>query len=482
MIGETVTHPQYGQGTILALYRNGDEWMVRFDSGLRFRRPRDEFENQQMSTSPNLVGNLTGNLTRAIAEEPSSYGTALAHSFQPMTQSQFGARQLIEALRVGVAPAQHINELTIGLADERIKLFAGLNQAHTAGGAAFAVIGDYGFGKSHIVELTAQEALKRNFLVATASLDLQELPPHRSFDIYSALMHNLRYPDSDIQGLEPLLSRAIARPTLPEQLAGLTAVEADPLAVGLQALAATSSTRQQRAWQDWLMGGRRTKLMNRATPRRIKFPTIYRVGHNARQIAYLLSGISVLARLVGYSGLCILLDEAESYSLLYAYQRPKASTFFSAVIYMALQEQQSQLHDDQFPQHRFRDYPLTYQEKQSLFFLFTITRSENRLPLEEWLTEEQILDLDPHHSPQEIGSYLDQALNYHAMAYGYEIGDRQRQVRRGAAEHLALGMKNNQLSIRAIVRLSIELYDLLYIYPEYGTATLLNELRTIVRA
>ncbi|MCB0186092.1 MAG: DUF2791 family P-loop domain-containing protein, partial [Caldilineaceae bacterium] len=139
MIGEIVEHSQYGRGKIVALYRNGSEWMVRFESGLRFRRPRTEFEGQQtMSVAP---------------------ATPIAlPDITPMSQSQFEARQLVEALRVGVAPAQHIQELTIGLVDERTSLRAGLNQAHQLGGAVRAVIGDYGFGKSHIVELTAQEA------------------------------------------------------------------------------------------------------------------------------------------------------------------------------------------------------------------------------------------------------------------------------------------------------------------------------------
>ena len=52
----------------------------------------------------------------------------------------------------------------------------------------------------------------------------------------------------------------------------------------------------------------RAKLMNKAMPRGVKFPSIYTVGHNARQIAYLLSGISALARLAGYSGLCVLMN------------------------------------------------------------------------------------------------------------------------------------------------------------------------------
>jgi hypothetical protein len=268
-----------------------------------------------------------------------------------------------------------------------------------------------------------------------------------------------------------------AVPRLREGLNDLAPVENDPLVVAATALSSTTSSRQRTAWENWLMGGRRVTLMNRATPRGIRFPSIYRVGNNARQIAYLLSGVSVLARLAGYSGLCILIDEAESYSLLNAYQRPKASLFFGGVIRAALGENGAGLDEANLPQHRFRDYPLSYGERQSLFFLFTVTRSDNRMPLEDWLDEAQILELDPHHSPQEIGHFLEGVMNYHAHSYGYEPDERQRQIRRGAAEHLALGMRNARLSIRGVVRLAVELYDLLYLHPDYSAAALLDELR-----
>jgi hypothetical protein len=462
MIGETVEHPQYGRGQVVAQYRNGAEWLVRFENGLRFRRPRQEFNGQQPEEKP------------VIAAAPSYVPT-------PMPPSQWDARQLIEVLRVGVAPAQHIRELTIGLEKERASLSEGLVQAHGQGGSVRAIIGEYGYGKSHIVELTAREALDRRFLVAATSLDLLELPPHRAFDIYGSLMRNLRYPDNDERGLGPLLEEISPVPRLRETLKDLAPVEDDPLTVAATALSTITSSRQRTAWENWLMGGRRVTLMNRATPRGIRFPSIYRVGHNARQIAYLLSGVSVLARLAGYSGLCILIDEAESYSLLNAYQRPKASLFFSGVIHAALGEDGSQVNGDDLPQHRYRDYPLSYGERQSLFFLFTVTRSDNRMPLEDWLSEDQILELDPHHSPQEIGQFLEGVMNYHAHAYGYAVGERQRQIRRGAAEHLALGMRNGRLSIRGVVRLAVELYDLLYLYPEYDVAALLNELREQMR-
>ena len=474
MIGETVVHPQYGQGTVTALYRNGNEWMVRFASGLRFRRPRVEFAGEEQGIA-NTNGHHSGHqLGRQLPQENN-------FDFIPMTQSQFDARQVIEALRVGVAPATHVQDLTVGLEDERARLNRGLTQAHSEGGAAFAILGDYGFGKSHIVELTAQEALNQNFLVSMVSLDLGELPPHRSFEIYAGLMHNLRYPDTDERGIRPLMEKTATRANFHEQLSDLTVVDADPLAVGLAAINNTSSIRNQKAWHQWFEGGRRVKTMNRTKPRGVKFPSIYRVGHNERQIAYLLSGVSAMARLLGYSGLCILIDEAESYSLLMKYQKPKASLFFSAVIYAAMQERQSVLTQDDFPQHRYRDYPLSYQDRQSLFFLFTVTRSDLQLPVDEWMSDEQILTLEPHHSAQEIGQFLEKVMIYHAQAYSYEIGERQRQIRRGAAEHMALGMKNATLSIRGTVRLGVELFDLLYLHPDYEIPLLLDELRSTLR-
>jgi hypothetical protein len=446
---------------VVALFRNGTEWMVRFESGLRFRRPRHEFNGQ------------------------AAHGLAPAAPLPlpplpPLPRSQFEARQLLEALRVGIAPVQHLQELTIGLAAERADLSEALNRAHQSGGAVRAVMGDYGFGKSHLVELAAQEALQRNFLVSTTSLDLIELPAHRAIDIYASLMEHLRYPDTDERGLGPLLEAGATQGYLP-QLQSLAAVDADPLTVALEALRNTASTRQRQTWVRWLMGGRREKGMHKILPRGVKFPSIYRTGNNARQIAYLLSGISVLARLAGYSGLALLLDEAESYSLLRASQRPKADLVFRALIAAASPTPQRRAGADELPQHHHRDYPLAYGGRQSLFFLFTVTRSDNPMPLEAWLQEEEVLALNPHHTPQEIGQFLQQVMRYHAQAFGYEPGERQGQIRRGAAELLALGMYNGRLHIRGVVRLAVELFDLLYLHPDYTAAALLDELREMTR-
>ena len=428
MIGERVEHPQFGCGTVVAVFRSGSEWLVRFDSGLRFRKSRREFEGQA-ELEP---------VTPAFAPAPTSR--------VPMPQTQLVAQRLIEALRFGVAPSADVLDLTMGMAVERNSVIAALNRSHEAGGAVRAVLGEYGYGKSHLVELSAQEALARGFLVASASLDLHELPPHRAFDIYRESLCNLRTPNDDERGLGPLLARAERTGSI-ATMRESAKLEIDPLLLTLEVLADISSRRQRRAWQSWLMGGRRSRLMNRATPKGIKFPTIYRVGHNARQVAYLLSGVSVLARLAGYSGLCVLIDEAESYSLLTAQQRPKAGLFFAAMIHAAGSRRQA-LSEDVLPQHHLRDYPATYGAGQSLFFLFATTRSENRLPLEDWLAPDEILDLDPHPSSQEVGEYLQRVQGLHARAYSYQPGERQDRARRAAAEHLSLAMEQGRLRRR----------------------------------
>ena len=110
-----------------------------------------------------------------------------------------------------------------------------------------------------------------------------------------------------------------------------------------------------------------------------------------------------------------------------------------------------------------------------------MTRSDNRLPLEEWLEPEEVLTLDPHPAPQEIAQFLKVLEGFHAQAYTYEPAERHGQVRRAAAEHLALALRNHIFGVRGMVRLSVELFDLLYLHPGLEVVEVLDELRAQVR-
>ena len=82
MIGQHVEHPQFGSGQITAVYRNGTEWLVRFENGLRFHRPRAEFRADGQH----------------VAEPEPTYVVPFQPA--PMPQTQWDARQLVESLRV----------------------------------------------------------------------------------------------------------------------------------------------------------------------------------------------------------------------------------------------------------------------------------------------------------------------------------------------------------------------------------------------
>ena len=117
---------------------------------------------------------------------------------------------------------------------------------------------------------------------------------------------------------------------------------------------------------DELVDGRATCALaeQRRTARR-QIPHHLKIGQNARQIAYLLTGMTPSHAWVTTARF-VLVDEAESYSLLAAHQRPKAS--FPGGDLCRLRDQQTILTADQFPQHRYRQYPIALRPGQSLFF------------------------------------------------------------------------------------------------------------------
>ena len=171
MQAQTVHHPHFGAGELLKTYMGGYEWEVLFASGRRFRLPAKEFSAESY---------------RAVVPPPLKLAETTARI--PLATDQFRARQTLEALRVGIVPVQDAETLTIGLEAERVTLDRALDRSRERSGDVLAVIGDYGFGKSHFIELAARRALRENFLVAGASLDLVEVPPGKAHKIYEALV------------------------------------------------------------------------------------------------------------------------------------------------------------------------------------------------------------------------------------------------------------------------------------------------------
>jgi hypothetical protein len=440
---------------------SGYEFEVLFDSGRRFRLPAREFEAE--SAGPWQLPGAPAPPARAIV----------------LDDDQFRARQTLEALRLGIVPVQDVETLTIGLEAEQVTLDRALARSRERGGDALAVIGDYGYGKSHFVELAARRALRENCLVASASLDLVEVPPGKANEIYKALLRGLRYPDTDERGLAPLLKKAVASPSVVAQFAERSPREKDdPLVAVLRALVDCAS---QGAYDDialWISGQIRTPTAEMRSCLK-RPPRLYLSGEVARQYSYLLTGVSVLASMLGYGGLAVLIDESEHYSLLRATQRGRADAFFKALIYAALGQANSRVDPKTIPYHNTSQYDITFASSPQLFFLFALTESENRMPVDSWLAPSQILRLDDRFIERDILEFFKTLLRYHSIAYGYSYPpprERYEEAVKAAPGMLSRALSQHRINMREVIRLGVTVCDLLYLHPDYAPAALVEEL------
>ncbi|MDZ4719318.1 MAG: BREX system ATP-binding domain-containing protein [Roseiflexaceae bacterium] len=463
-IGRLVRHPQFGAGKLLKTYMSGYEWEVQFETGRRFRLPAREFTSESAgayrSTAPASF------VQRPIAPET----------------DQFRARQTLETLRFGIVPVQDVETLTIGLEAERISLDRALARSRERGGDALAVIGDYGYGKSHFVELAARRALRENFLVASASLDLVEVPPSKANEIYKALTNSLRYPDTHEHGLRPLIKRALEHPNAVAQLAAQSPRADDSLVAALNALADCGA---QDAYDDivaWISGQLKPTAVMKTCLR--KPPRLYLAGEVARQYSYLLTSISMLATFCGYSGMAILIDESEHYSLLRANQRDRTDAFFKSLIYAAIGPSGGRIDPKTIPSHASIDYEIAYASNPHLFFLFALTESENRMPVDSWLAPSQILRLDDRFIERDITEFYITLLRYHSIAYGYPFpppDDRYRKIVGAVPAHLARALNQHRINLREVIRLAVVTCDLLFLHSDYPAETLLADLTNGLR-
>ncbi len=463
---QRVEHPYFGSGFLLKTYVNGTEWEVRFDSGRRFRLPAREFKDGRLAP---------------ISEPAPIQPAAPLPAPVPRDAVQFRARQAVEVLRMGTVPVREIEAFTVGLRSQIKALDNALAVAVASAGEVQAVIGDYGYGKSHLIELAAQRALAANFVVARASLDLKETPPNKALEIYRTLTASLQYPDSQQRGLGPLLDRAVEQPGTIEEFASRGRLVRCPLTLALRVLADPSNYYNRRGVMHWVAGQTKKNALVNSAFRRTTLgtpPALYANGNTGRQYAYLLTAISALAHLLGYSGLAVLIDESEHYSLLNPLQRQRADAFFQALICGALAGCCA-IDREAIPVDlRVPDYPISFNREPHLFFLFAMTYSDFGMPVHEWLAARQIIDLDGRFTRQDVQQFLKYLMAAHSAAFSYPLNpERYQEVYTAAPALLLRGLHRHRFNLRGLIQIAVHLCDLLYVYPDDPPGIVLADLR-----
>jgi hypothetical protein len=465
MTGSIVNHPLFGRGQLLELRNAAREAVVRFDNGIRAVVQMSMLS--MLETSQAIPAPVVPQL-RQREEKP--------RTDEEIKQAE--ARKTIEALRYGVVPAKQIRELSVGLERERKSLQAAFENVAAHGGDVRVVLGEYGAGKSHFFELAAQEALAHNFIVATTSLDLREVPPNRPQRIYNSLMRSVRYPDlHDAGSIAPLMDRIVNQPKLYAEL-----VEKLRGTIFGSALYNYSLMRERNdetliTLLDWISGEKVViKKVRDAVAfksKEVPIPSLSQLTTAADQYCYMLNGWGWLAQQAGYAGLAVFIDESEHYSLLTVRGKERADNFFKALIYTALASRPDcKVKENQLEhQHNAHDFRLT--ERSQLLLLFAMTPSASTFDYRRWLNDEQILSLNKYLPAEALDDLMARLYVLHRQAYKYENASHYLDVSHGLLECL----EGSLINLRQTIRLAVEIYDRCYAHNDYTATQAVSELR-----
>ncbi len=464
MVGAIVNHPLFGRGQVLELRNVARQSVVRFDNGIR-----TVVESNMLSMLQPAEGAAA---TNHRASQPSA--PRPERVFTPAETERLEARRTIEALRYGIVPTRRIRELSVGLEAERASLQRAFSEVQQSGGDVRIILGEYGAGKSHFFELAAQEALAQNFVVATTSLDLREVPPNRPQRIYHSLMRSLRYPQATEIGLAPLLERLIAQPnysTLQDTLRGTFFASA----LHNYALMRARPGEALDLLLDWMSGEKvfikSVRDVAAIKSKEFPLPALSQMTTAADQYCYLLNGWGWLATQAGYAGLAVFIDESEHYSLLTQRSQERADNFFKALIYTALGARGRISESDL--QHQYRAHPFRLTERSHLLLLFAVTPSANTFDYRRWLGEEQVLALNKYLPPAALDELMARLHVLHRQAYAYQHSEQLLDVAQGLLECL----DSNLINLRQVIRLAIEIFDLCYAHKDYHAPQAVAELR-----
>ena len=118
-------------------------------------------------------------------------------------------RDIVDALRRGVVPANGLDALAVGLDRFVTALDEDLDRVAGAGSVFKAVRGEYGAGKTFLTRWLGERAKRRGFAVAEVQVSELETPLHRMETVYRRLVEQLSTEQFPPSALRPVLDNWI---------------------------------------------------------------------------------------------------------------------------------------------------------------------------------------------------------------------------------------------------------------------------------
>jgi len=307
---QIVKHANYGKGIILKTRAAGLDLFVQFDSGL------NRWLKKSSLSFPNEIAPKRKYSKQPIVPTPRP----------DLDIKEFKSRRIIEALRLGIVPSDCVEEFTFGR-DAAIQEFKIWIEAKLNG--PLHVIGGYGAGKTHLLNLFAQNAQKLGYASAIVATHPIDCPFSRPKMVTAGLIKSLAFKDPDsgkVLGFRDLVLKLKLMGAFKENHYFKHIYEIP----------------EHHLW-DWI----ECSESNKPGDLQWYHPEIYRKlpgildhGTAANIYCYLLSSLSyAVTRYLSLSGLVLLFDESESLSTPENYRSfEQGSNFYKALTRTSMEE------------------------------------------------------------------------------------------------------------------------------------------------
>lgn len=343
-----VSHPVFGEGEIIDSRWQGTELLVRFQTGLRLWLPRTRvrflfpFDEKWLDSAVPGVGKI----------------------------DRVAACRMIEAFRLGIVPHQDVEMFTFGREKEVELLETALGNLVKGFGDVYMIEGEYGTGKTHLLELGHHRAIKKGMVVSMVQFDPLEVTPHRPKRVYRELVRNLTFIEREREGgFRELLRQALELNLSDHVFWGPVLRKLKKLDPG--------SPESEVFWQ-WVEGeSTKEYATEMKTPYRVRsaqgIPALYDFSTAADFYCNIISGLSIIARELGKGGLVLLVDEAETVTRLWdVFYLAKSVNFMDGLVHTAQNSPALKKISEHLIHNQVRPVPYIYRDP-ALLLIFATT-------------------------------------------------------------------------------------------------------------
>ena len=401
-----LVHPNLGLCELVRI--EATDWIVRVEStGVQYRvrterrsqftvcetAPEIQYELQLTAPEPSSTNHENRTPPRCVTDRAeSSPQASSANGF--ITRRH--ARRTIESLRVGLPSFDgSTRQLAVGFGEMKRLVADFLRNVDEEGGAAMIVRGAYGQGKTFSLTMLEEVAHESGFITIRTEVDATENRLSMPHHVYRDLMKHLRIPGQSESGIRHLAAKAIEfvnregwgrqdqrENWLQQRLecAPLAWLLSDPMFLQKPALVGLLEG-------DPNYPVKRARLSHCRPPAPRRWPA-FSAGTQGDFASYLMSGLGRLARMLGYKGLVVIMDEMEKWNLLNWVEQSRAGNLLGGLIWGATAKLGSRdKHDNpRVLSHSYRcgGYPFTTLSRCHLGVVIAMTPREHDDPERIW--------------------------------------------------------------------------------------------------